>query len=286
MKKIYLQLSRLINFSLFLLNCPPMKTLFSISFVIFLIPFFSIAQEQWKFHIAFEDGSGARDTIWLIWDSTATGGVDTSLGEGKVNFDYTKFNVWIYNQKSDSTKTKALPLIAKSLSCEIRALNFQYPIIVRWDTSLFNIPLNSQNGNIKQAFLSNDYFWSVNNNEAAQAFDMLLADSVFAPYYLWGSMDQFPMNCGISTNPSSVGIFFPLKERFKFYPNPSSGEFHFESSHVEYLKIISLKGDILFSVKKPNMIKKEFWPNLAPGVYFLVLKNFNKQTHYEKIIKY
>jgi hypothetical protein len=30
------------------------------------------AQPQWKFHIAYEDATGAKDTIWLIWDTTAT----------------------------------------------------------------------------------------------------------------------------------------------------------------------------------------------------------------------
>ena len=43
------------------------------------------AQPTWRFHLAFEDGTGARDTIWFVFDTTATnsaGMVDEHLGEG------------------------------------------------------------------------------------------------------------------------------------------------------------------------------------------------------------
>jgi len=33
---------------------------------------FSYAQPQWKFHIAYEDATGAKDTMWFIWDESAT----------------------------------------------------------------------------------------------------------------------------------------------------------------------------------------------------------------------
>ncbi len=41
------------------------------------------AQPQWKFHVAYEDATGARDTIFFIWDTSAVVyGIDTALGEG------------------------------------------------------------------------------------------------------------------------------------------------------------------------------------------------------------
>jgi hypothetical protein len=30
------------------------------------------AQPTWRFHLAFEDGTGAKDTIWFVFDTTAT----------------------------------------------------------------------------------------------------------------------------------------------------------------------------------------------------------------------
>ena len=82
-------------------------------FFLVLTKYISIgmAQPQWKFHIAFEDATGAKDTIWLVYDTTAHGTLptDTLLGEGKVVIDYSKFNVYIFNYDNDTTKTFALP---------------------------------------------------------------------------------------------------------------------------------------------------------------------------------
>ncbi|MBS1569770.1 MAG: hypothetical protein JST45_10040 [Bacteroidetes bacterium] len=58
------------------------------------------AQPTWRFHLAFEDGTGARDTIWFVFDTTATlgsGVPDYELGEGAVQMDLDSFNVWILN---------------------------------------------------------------------------------------------------------------------------------------------------------------------------------------------
>src|SRR5437868_898060 len=105
----------------------------------FLVLFFSIlvgsvaAQPQWKFHVAFEDGIGARDTIWFIWDTTAHDMLptDTVLGEGAVNFNHNVFNVWIYNYDNDSTKTFALSYgTFPSHGTQIYAFNYQYPITI------------------------------------------------------------------------------------------------------------------------------------------------------------
>ncbi|MEI2419331.1 hypothetical protein V6O07_03590, partial [Arthrospira platensis SPKY2] len=30
------------------------------------------AQPQWRFHLAFEDAIGAKDTIWFVYDTTAS----------------------------------------------------------------------------------------------------------------------------------------------------------------------------------------------------------------------
>ena len=45
-----------------------MKT-FQIALFLFLLSFSVGAQQQWRFHLAFEDANGAKDTIWLVWDT-------------------------------------------------------------------------------------------------------------------------------------------------------------------------------------------------------------------------
>lgn len=73
------------------------------------------AQPTWRFHLAFEDGAGASDTIWMVYDTAATTGSDFnpqvvySLGEGATPIDHTSFNVWTWNWDGDSTKTHAFP---------------------------------------------------------------------------------------------------------------------------------------------------------------------------------
>ncbi len=75
------------------------------------------AQPTWRFHLAFEDGTGARDTIWMVYDTSATLGsnpwpgpnVDTLLGEGPVNLDDGIFHVFRTNAHGDTTQTNAFP---------------------------------------------------------------------------------------------------------------------------------------------------------------------------------
>src|SRR5690606_7963439 len=106
------------------------------------------AQPTWRFHLAFEDGAGARDTIWFVYDTTATTGnnqmptVDYALGEGAVQIDYSEFNVFTWNWNSDTTKTNAWPYNwFPTFQCgTIDAINWIPPMTIRWDTSLFHAP--------------------------------------------------------------------------------------------------------------------------------------------------
>lgn len=106
------------------------------------------AQPTWRFHLAFEDGSGARDTLWFVWDTTATGHYvgtppDYDLGEGPVDMDTSVFNMWMYNGNNERTQTDAQPYDGPYplfISAEIWGENFIGPMTIRWDSSLFNAP--------------------------------------------------------------------------------------------------------------------------------------------------
>ena len=45
---------------------------FILALVVLALSLTTIAQPTWRFHLAFEDGTGARDTIWMVYDTTAT----------------------------------------------------------------------------------------------------------------------------------------------------------------------------------------------------------------------
>jgi len=120
----------------------------------------ALAQPQWRFHLAFEDATGARDTIWFVLNMNA-------------------FNVWVYNWVLDSTKTHALPYIYfPSHGAEIRAFNYVFPVTLRWDTALFWADYLPNPAAINTARMDCAHFFSFNNDPYLQAYNMLLDDSV------------------------------------------------------------------------------------------------------------
>jgi hypothetical protein len=144
------------------------------------------AQPQWRYHLAFEDGTGARDTLWFIYDTTATVGsvpapeVDYALGEGGVDMDLGAFNVWLGNWDGDSTKTLAYPYtyFPNHGYQDINAFNYQYPIIIRWDRSLFEAEWLPSPDSINFAVLNGEYFYWFGNEPFLQVFSLMHADSV------------------------------------------------------------------------------------------------------------
>lgn len=271
-----------------------MKKIILASYFLLVALKFSFAQQQWKFHIAFEDGIGAKDTIWFIYDTSATSTccVDTFLGEGPFPFDYNAFNVWIYNYHGDSTKVFALPYVYyPSHGTEVRAFNYQYPLTVTWDTALLHASyLPTIQGVFNIGRIDNDYFFLVNNDPPLQAFNLLLSDNAFAPYFTFGSQDQFPMQFTLSKT-TTIGIDkAETSNAFIVYPNPFNNainlENNFSSSEKYTIEVFSLDGKSMFkkqSIELQNVhsIDLSF---LERGIYYLQLIN-KQNTHYEKIFK-
>jgi hypothetical protein len=264
-----------------------------LSFALMTVSIALSAQPQWKFHIAFEDALGAKDTIWLVYDTSATFyGVDTALGEGKANFDYNAFNVFIINNDHDSTKVSALPYTHFPYhGADIKAFNYEQPIIVRWDSSMFHAPYLPQSPEyINYAALDNDYFFYVNNDNAAHTFNMLWADSVVAPWYGWGGHMQFPMAVAVSYFPLGITDLDNETSQIQIFPNPSSESYHFETEE----QISSIE---VFNILGKTIIRQTFTDykavnnyilslaNQDDGMYIIKFMNPQNQVFYKKIIK-
>lgn len=263
-----------------------MRKIFIIIMVILSSSLF--AQPQWKLPIAFEDGSGAKDTIWYIWDTSATAGIDTLLGEGKVQMDPNAFNVFVTDFNPDSTKTHALPFNGSTLNNHIRAINYQHPITISWDSSLFSNYFTVGDSQIANAYIQNGYFFLVNNGgPISGTFDMLQDNHIEAPAFNWGSMQQFPMQIFI-TRLSTTGIDDLPSNVPVVSPNPFSGEIIFNRSNLNYVKIISVFNRVVFEHSYElnfNNVERVDLNQLINGLYILIYKTNQNIWQYEKIIK-
>lgn len=131
-----------------------------------LVALCTTAQPQWRFHLAFEDAIGASDTIWFIYDVTATQGMDAGLGEEYVPIDNSVFNVWMATTLvgGNGVKTLALPYSEYPYgSFPIQGSDYSPPLTIRWDTTLFHAPYlpNQPTSYIRHPRLCSQYFlWS------------------------------------------------------------------------------------------------------------------------------
>lgn len=289
------------------------KILIVLSTIVLSLPI--KAQQQWKFHIAFEDATMARDTIWFIWDTTATfEGADTLLNEVSAVFDYEKFNVWTYNPGlfyPDSIKTLAFPYI-HSLGGQIHAMNFELPIKITWDSSLFHAPWlpSTPVGWVNSAGIGNDYFFHINNVEVGGFFDMTIADSIIAPEpdnpdpWFWNPAAHFPMGIAMSQDPSTTinvpnrisNAFF----RLDAYPNPFNNivKLNIESQNPNeslIISVIDLFGRVLHQAELSGVngnydgaVLHELENKLSiapPGFYIAVLQSKQSVVSSIKIVK-
>ncbi len=289
------------------------KILIVLSTIVLSLPI--KAQQQWKFHIAFEDATMARDTIWYIWDTTATFcGIDTLLGEGNPHMNYNEFNVYTKigcDYPGDTTKIVAFPF---NLSFEqmIHAINFELPIKITWDSSLFHAPWlpSTPVGWVNSAGIGNDYFFHINNVEVGGFFDMTIADSIIAPEpdnpdpWFWNPAAHFPMGIAMSQDPSTTinvpnrisNAFF----RLDAYPNPFNNivKLNIESQNPNeslIISVIGLFGRVLHQAELSGVngnydgaVLHELENKLSiapPGFYIAVLQSKQSVVSSIKIVK-
>ncbi|OFY35627.1 MAG: hypothetical protein A2X01_04170 [Bacteroidetes bacterium GWF2_35_48] len=131
-------------------------------FLVFILYFNiqSIAQ-QFKFYLAFEDSTTAKDTVWFIWDNTCTYNVDNTFGESFVSITQDTFQVYFIQPNYDTTKVFSAPSQSTTFSSLLFIQHSKPPIKIKWDTALLhNHTLPFQ---ISSSFFSNGYigyYWS------------------------------------------------------------------------------------------------------------------------------
>ena len=263
-----------------------------ISLFVMLICYNAISkgQPQWKFHLAFEDATGAKDTIWMIWDTTANANfpespIDYHLGEGSVEMDQDKFNVYFINWESDSTKTMAVPYSRLSMANFIYAFNYELPLKLTWDTTLFNASyLPSPTFKVTEATLGNDYIFFFNSDsELHGLFNMLTNDRIKLPEH---DVDHFPLGIIIKRNLLSeiTEITYP---KIIIFPNPVNEHLKIKSNiQIKNIRIFDLNGKII--KEYTSFLNKEIIELntffLDAGIYYIQLVT-PKTIYHEKFIK-
>ena len=203
--------------------------------VLLLITFcFSARAQQYKpqfrFHFAFEDATGQRDTIWFVLDSLGRWNyIDTILGEEEIVLSPTKFETYIRFFVNPSTGGIGKTLAGKALMGSIDIGDFIYaqnetlPIKMSWDTSLFRN--NGLGVPIIRATMESDYFFFVNNCAACHhMFNMMWQDTVTLHPYSSGSGTHFPIYAYLSDYPLGLGNDVATSwndVRAIIYPNPA-----------------------------------------------------------------
>lgn len=250
------------------------------------------AQPTWRFHLAFENGDGARDTIWLVYDTSATLGwdgsfiVDTALGEGGVPMNSSVFNVWVHNVLGDSTKTEARPYSAyPEMYAQVNAFNWQAPITIRWDTTLFNAPYLPAPDSIGLAVMEGTHFFFYNNDPWLHAFNMLIDNSVMV-----NDVDEvdvlFPIDLGFAAH-STVGLpQAPLQSTLSIWPVPlDNGPLYVRSEVPCSIQVFDPMGRQVIRSFTCNGLCAIDLPFLKPGTYLLRGVEPNNRIHHATLIK-
>ena len=252
-----------------------------------------LAQPQWRFHLAFEDATGAHDTIWFVHDTTATLGwdgnpeVDTALGEGRVDMDLDVFNVYTYNWDLDSTKTVAYPYtFFPSHAANIEAFNFQFPVILRWDTALFRASYLPDPFAINTAQMHCNHFFSFNNDPYLQAYNMLLDDSVSVelmfPNDVLFPLGVFFDHINLTSSSAQVG----RNRNQLMWPNPVANIIKWDPHEPRYgVNVFDTAGrPVLIGPQGPVPFELDV-SSLPDGMYILKWFSNSNQRCHETFIK-
>lgn len=234
------------------------------------------AQPQWRFHVAFENSAGARDTIWFIYDTTATFGIDTHLGQGPVTMDPDVFNVWTYNADGDSTKSHAWPYEAYPYGMVYMYLQHNAVDLanVRWDTTLFHAPYlpSTPTRYFRYAFLC-DYYFAMTGMESEPGtlcYSMFQSDGIVIDPS-WAEWFFGPVMIFSYDYPFTIGMDEYSLPSLEIYPNPAQSRMVLSAPEpLTEVLVLDALGRAVLRVAPPGLGPVEVNVSTLPaGSYFV-----------------
>ncbi len=245
---------------------------------------------QWSFYFAFEDANGAKDSLWFLLDTASTypWSISGLYGEEPIETDSVNFQVWFYHPldyvngnptERYSTVLGNINNSAEVFGPEVFATNYELPIVLTWDSSLFTTEVLYTYGvnPINKATLDNNYLFSHGGSETG--WDMTLTNHVELPYYWYagGIGNQFPLYINLERGPlgSGVGINSIGKEEFSIFPNPAKDYvlLTFPKVVKAQLRILDVNGKLVKSSSISGDRKQVNVDGLESGLYFIEIQN-------------
>jgi hypothetical protein len=192
------------------------------------------AQNSWNLTIAFEDATGAKDTLRIFWDEDASLDEDISLGEFPINPDTINGFRVAFHSISFSTsqenyyKSIAAPWSWDAMDGFIYAYDHVEPVTITYDSNYFNdaelFPfLDSLY--IRGEMHSNYFFFGPLSEFPCDCLDMEDHDTIVLDPN-WPT-DHFPIYFIITRgvgDPLNAGTEY-LYQKVKLYPNPTLDAF-------------------------------------------------------------
>lgn len=253
---------------------------------------------QWAFHIAFEDATGAKDTVWILADTANTwySTISGLYGEVPITPDSINFQVWFYHPAENSYpyetwnryNTFVFPIENNyPMNSNIEAANYELPIIARWDSSLFAADVLYEYGDrVNWAVFDNEYFFGYHSDDG---FNLLLDDHAIMPGmpdFWWGSRNHFPLWVNIQRGPYPPLAVDKINDsEFSIYPNPTNSEILISFSKVTNadLRIYNANGMLVKTDEVVGDQKRIDLRGMAAGLYFVEIKDGDR-SYVKKVV--
>ncbi|MEO5673876.1 MAG: T9SS type A sorting domain-containing protein [Chitinophagales bacterium] len=286
-------------------------------FIIFIITLNSSAQTYtvpgaqtqpaWVFPMWFEDGSGAKDTLYFCYDPAANTGppLDTLMGEIRQIMDTSKFNVYFDCSFSIDFSVLKIKVDSADLAKDICVWKAYIPIKIKWDKNLFysdSLPYPDQSPAPRA---EGHFFFDLPtislDPEPNCLSPILMTDSIITPFDCYAT-DSVILGGGFSImnftlaswqgKPLNTGtIVSALKERDRFnvYPNLITTVANIDNQDVNsysFTVINSSGNSVLKEIIAPLSKNSIYVQNWKPGLYSLQAINQANGKHvYFKLIK-
>lgn len=271
--------------------------------ILFLIPIYTMAQEEFSFELYFEDALGNKDTLAIGYDITGSHGVDLSFGEvNRINYPWNNdFEVRITDEFFKRNNSQAGTYHLKKqiiengcdlnnwgiqLAIDIKAT--QFPIHVSWDSTLFDI--DCLKGSVLtgvipggwwdtsgfRVFMKENTSFYINNssNDPLYYTYMEGLDTIYTTWFTFADSTML-----------TAGVTSLEKSNLQVFPNPFIDDFklitniEFPTKSIEIMDIFGKKVDFEM---EDNVFKIR---DSASGIYFLNLLFIDGRQAQYKIVK-